>query len=82
MFFDFLFYELLFFRDDIGILERVFGMVVIFIVYDRIKYYIENICKGNFEIFYLKNFEEVNNIWIFKNLYRIGLNIGMIYINF
>lgn len=53
-------------------------MVVIFIVYDRIKYYIENICKGNFEIFYLKNFEEVNNIciWIFKkNLYRIGLNI-------
>lgn len=82
MFLDFLFYELLFFRDDIGILERVFGMVVIFIVYDRIKYYIENICKGNFEIFYLKNFEEVNNIWIFKNLYRIGLNIGMIYINF
>lgn len=76
MFFDFLFYELLFFRDDIGILERVFGMVVIFIVYDRIKYYIENICKGNFEIFYLKNFEEVNNIWIFKkNVYRIGLNI-------
>lgn len=57
-------------------------MVVIFIVYDRIKYYIENICKGNFEIFYLKNFEEVNNIWIFKNLYRIGLNIGIIYINF
>lgn len=82
MFLDFLFYELLFFRDDIGILERVFGMVVIFIVYDRIKYYIENICKGNFEIFYLKNFEEVNNIWIFKNLYRIGLNIGLIYINF
>lgn len=75
MFLVFLFYELLFFRDDIGILERVFGMVVIFIVYDRIKYYIENICKGNFEIFYLKNFEEVNNIWIFKNLYRIGLNI-------
>lgn len=76
MFFDFLFYELLFFRDDIGILERVFGMVVIFIVYDRIKYYIENICKGNFEIFYLKNFEEVNNIWIFNFfLYRIGLNI-------
>lgn len=75
MFLDFLFYELLFFRDDIGILERVFGMVVIFIVYDRIKYYIENICKGNFEIFYLKNFEEVNNILIFKNLYGKGLDM-------
>lgn len=75
MFLDFLFYELLFFRDDIGILERVFGMVVIFIVYDRIKYYIENICKGNFEIFYLKNFEEVNNILIFKNLYGKGFDM-------
>lgn len=50
-------------------------MVVIFIVYDRIKYYIENICKGNFEIFYLKNFEEVNNILIFKNLYGKGLDM-------
>lgn len=70
-----LFHELLFFRDDIGILERVSGMAVTSIVHDRIKHHIENTCKGNFETSYLKNLEEVNNIWIFKNLYRIGLNI-------
>lgn len=51
-------------------------MAVTSIVHDRIKHHIENTCKGNFETSYLKNLEEVNNIWIFKkNLYRIGLNI-------
>lgn len=50
-------------------------MAVTSIVHDRIKHHIENTCKGNFETSYLKNLEEVNSIWIFKNLYRIGLNI-------
>lgn len=41
-------------------------MAVTSIVHDRIKHHIENTCKGNFETSYLKNLEEVNNIWIFK----------------
>ncbi|XP_071154099.1 anaphase-promoting complex subunit 2-like isoform X1 [Mytilus edulis] len=39
--------------DDIGILERVSGTAVTNIVHERIKTYVENSCKGNFETSYI-----------------------------
>lgn len=49
-----------YFRDDIGILERVSGTAVTNIVHERIKTYVENSCKGNFETSYIEILETVS----------------------